>query len=117
MNVKLIGSTTHGNPVGYYALPVMNSYVFPVALKNVNSVGFDDFYQGFTVDKVQTDDLTRDLGDPSEACLKTALDYIKTGVLLSSPSASKVSAELQNANDKIAKERLKITVFEKPRGM
>ena len=117
MNVKLIGSTTHGKPVGYYALPVMNSYVFPVALKNVNSVGFDDFYQGFTVDKVQTDDLTRDLGDPSEACLKTALDYIKTGVLLSSPSASKVSAELQNANDKIAKERLKITVFEKPRGM
>ena len=117
MNVKLIGSTTHGKPVGYYALPVMNSYVFPVALKNVNSVGFDDFYQGFTVDKAQTDDLTRDLGDPSEACLKTALDYIKTGVLLSSPSASKVSAELQNANDKIARERLKVTVFEKPRGM
>ena len=117
MNVKLIGSTTHGKPVGYYALPVMNSYVFPVALKNVNSVGFDDFYQGFTVDKVQTDDLTRDLGDPSEACLKTALDYIKTGVLLSSPSASKVSAELQNANDKIARERLKVTVFEKPKGM
>ena len=95
----------------------MNSYVFPVALKNVNSVGFDDFYQGFTVDKAQTDDLTRDLGDPSEACLKTALDYIKTGVLLSSPSASKVSAELQNANDKIARERLKVTVFEKPKGM
>lgn len=117
MNVKLIGSTTHGKPVGYYALPTMNSYVFPVALKNVNSVGFDDFYQGFTVDKVQTDDLTRDLGDPSEACLKTALDYIKTGVLQSSPSASRVSVELQNANDRIAKERLKVMVFEKPKGM
>ena len=117
MNVKLIGSTTHGKPVGYYALPVMNSYVFPVALKNVNSAGFDDFYQGFTVDKVQTDDITRDLGDPAEACLKSALDYIRTGVLQSSPSASRVSAELQNANDKITKERLKITVFEKPRGM
>ena len=117
MNVKLIGSTTHGKPVGYYALPVMSSYVFPVALKNVNSAGFDDFYQGFTVDKVQTDDITRDLGDPAEACLKTALDYIKTGVLQSSPSASRMSAELQNANDKITKERLKVTVFEKPRGM
>ena len=117
MNVKLIGSTTHGKPVGYYALPVMNSYVFPVALKNVNSVGFDDFYQGFTVDKVQTDDITRDLGDPAEACLKTALDYIRTGVLQSSPSASRVSAELQNANDKITKERVKVMLFEKPRGM
>ena len=117
MNVKLIGNTTHGKPVGYYALPVMDSYVFPVALKNVNSVKFDNFYQGFAVDKVQTDDITRDLGDPSEACLKSALDYIKTGVLQSSPSASRVSASLQIANDRIAKERLKVTVFEKPRGM
>ena len=115
MNVKLIGSTTHGKPVGYYALPVMGNYVFPVAVKNVNSVGFDDFYQGFTVDKVQTDDITRDLGDPAEACLKTALDYIKTGVLQSSPSASRVSAELQNANDRITKDRLKITVFDLPK--
>lgn len=115
MTVKLIGNTTHGKPVGYYALPVMDSYVFPVALKNVNSVGFDNFYQGFTVDKVQTDDITRDLGDPSEACLKSALDYIRTGVLQSSPSASRVSAELQNANDRITKERLKVTVFELPK--
>ena len=114
MTVKLIGNTTHGKPVGYYALPVMDSYVFPVAVKNVNSVGFDDFYQGFSVDKIQTDDYTRDLGDPAEGCLKTALNYIQTGVLQSSPSASRLSAELQIANDKIAKERLKITVFEKP---
>jgi carboxyl-terminal processing protease len=115
MTVKLIGNTTHGKPVGYYALPVMDSYVFPVALKNVNSAGFDDFYQGFTVDKVQSDDITHDLGDPLESCLKTALDYIKTGVLQSSPSASRVSAELQIANDRIAKERLKVTVFELPK--
>jgi carboxyl-terminal processing protease len=117
MTVKLIGNTTHGKPVGYYALPVMDSYVFPVAIKNINSVGFFDFFQGFTVDKVQSDDITHDLGDPTEACLKSALDYIKTGVLQSSPSASRVSAELQIANDKIAKDRLKVTVFDKPRGM
>lgn len=117
MTVKLIGNTTHGKPVGYYALPVMDSYVFPVAVKNVNSVGFDDFYQGFTVDKIQTDDITRDLGDPLEACLKTALDYIRTGVLQSSQSAARVGASLQIANDKLTKERLKVTVFEKPRGM
>jgi carboxyl-terminal processing protease len=115
MTVKLIGNTTHGKPVGYYALPVMNSYVFPVAVKNVNSVGFDNFYQGFTVDKVQSDDITHDLGDPLESCLKTALDYIKTGVLQSSTSASRVSAELQIANDGMAKERLKVTVFELPK--
>ena len=117
MTVKLIGNTTHGKPVGYYALPVINSYVFPVALKNVNSVGFNDFFQGFSVDKVQSDDITHDLGDPQEACLKSALDYIKTGVLQSSPSAARVSANLQIANDKITKERMKITVFDLPKGM
>jgi C-terminal processing protease CtpA/Prc len=33
MNVKLIGATTHGKPVGYYGFPVMGNYVFPVAIK------------------------------------------------------------------------------------
>jgi carboxyl-terminal processing protease len=117
MTVKLIGNTTHGKPVGYYALPVMDSYVFPVAIKNVNSVGFNDFFQGFTVDKVQSDDYTHDLGDPLESCLKSALDYLRTGVLQSSPSAERVNATLQIANDRIAKERYKVTVLDKPRGM
>ena len=115
MNVKLIGSTTHGKPVGYYGFPVMGHYVFPVALKNVNSVGFFDFFEGFTPDKTQTDDLTRDIGDPEEACLKTALAYIRTGVLQSVPSAQRVSAELSLANEKIAKERMKVNVYELPR--
>ena len=117
MTVKLIGNTTHGKPVGYYAIPTMNSYVFPVAVKNVNSVEFSDFFEGFAVDKVQSDDITHDLGDPQEACLKSALDYIRTGVLQSSPSAQRISATLQNANDKITKERMKVTVFDLPRGM
>jgi hypothetical protein len=115
MNVKLIGSTTHGKPVGYYGFPVMDHYVFPVALKNVNSVDFFDFFEGLPVDKVQTDDLTRDIGDPEEACLKTALAYIKTGVLQSVPSSQRVSAELNLANEKIAKQRMKINVFELPK--
>jgi len=116
MTVKLIGGTTHGKPVGYYGFPTMTNYVFPVALKNVNSVGFYDFFTGFPVDKMQGDDLTHDLGDPQEACLKSALDYIRTGVLQSVSSSAKVDAALQIANDKITKERLKITVNELPKG-
>lgn len=117
MNVKLIGSTTHGKPVGYYGFPVMGNYVFPVALKNVNSAGFFDFFEGLPVDKIQTDDVTRDIGDPEEACLKTALAYIKTGVLQSVPSSQRVSAELKIANEQIGRDRVKITLFEKPKGM
>jgi carboxyl-terminal processing protease len=115
MNVKLIGSVSHGKPVGYYGFPVMGNYVFPVAIKNVNSVGFSDFFEGFTPDKTQTDDLTRDFGDPEEACLKTALNYIKTGILQSIPSAERTSSELNLANERIAKDRVKMTLFELPR--
>ncbi len=115
MNVKLIGSISHGKPVGYYGFPVMGNYIFPVAIKNVNLIGFGDFYEGFTPDKTQTDDVTRDFGDPEEACLKTALTYIKTGVLQSVPSAERTSAELNLANERIMKERVKMTLFELPK--
>jgi carboxyl-terminal processing protease len=118
MTVKLIGSTTHGKPVGYYGFPVMNSYVFPVALKNVNSVGNADFYEGFTVDKVQADDVTHDLGDPAESCLGIALNYIKTGILQSipdAPKAARMSAELLQANENLSKERPKVLLFDLPR--
>jgi carboxyl-terminal processing protease len=118
MTVKLIGSTTHGKPVGYYGFPVMNNYVFPVALKNVNSVGNADFYNGFTVDKVQADDYTHDLGDPAESCLAIALNYIKTGILQSipdAPKAARMSAELLQANENLSKDRPKILLFDVPR--
>jgi carboxyl-terminal processing protease len=117
MTVKLIGSTTHGKPVGYYGFPVMNNYVFPVALKNVNSVGNADFYDGFTVDKVQADDYTHDLGDPEEGCLKVALNYIKTGVLQSVdvPKSARMSAELLQANENLSKDRPKVLLFDVPR--
>jgi carboxyl-terminal processing protease len=117
MTVKLIGSTTHGKPVGYYGFPVMNSYVFPVALKNVNSVGNADFYEGFTVDKVQADDYTHDLGDPEESCLKVALNYIKTGILQSvdAPKSARMSAELLQVNESLSKDRPKVLLFDLPR--
>ncbi len=115
MNVKLIGNTTHGKPVGYYAIPTMNYYTFPVAFKNVNASGTGDFYEGFTPDKLQIDDITHDLGDVNEACLSTALNYLKTGVLQGSRQVARISAEMENYNAKIAKERLKITVNDLPK--
>ena len=117
MNVKLVGSTTHGKPVGYYGFPVMGNYVFPVALKNVNSVDFFDFFEGLPVDKVQADDFTRDLGDPEEGCLKVALNYIRTGVLQSvdTPKSARMSADLLQANESLSKERMKILLFDLPK--
>lgn len=115
MTVKLIGNATHGKPVGYYAIPTMDYYAFPVAFRNVNSAGTGDFYEGFAVDKVQTDDFTKDLGDADEACLKSALEYYRTGVLQSTPQSARVSAEVELLNTKITKDRLKLTVYDLPK--
>lgn len=115
MNVKLIGNTTHGKPVGYYAMPTMNYYAFPVAFRNVNANGTGDFYEGFTPDRVQTDDVTHDLGDANEACLSTALNYFSTGILQGGTQSARVSAEIENYNTKISKDRLKITVNNLPK--
>jgi carboxyl-terminal processing protease len=117
MNVKLVGSTTHGKPVGYYGFPVMGHYVFPVAIKNVNSANFFDFFEGFPVDKVQADDLTHDIGDPEEGCLKVALNYIRTGILQSvdTPQSARMSAELSQINEQLSKDRPKVLLYDLPR--
>ena len=110
MNVKLIGGTTHGKPVGYYALPTMDYYTFPVAFRNMNSVGYSDFFAGFTPDKMQTDDVSHELGDPAELCLSTALAYYRTGILASIPSAARVDASLEKASESLNKERLHLLI-------
>ena len=79
MEVKIIGSNTHGKPVGFPIINVMNYVVAPVAFKTVNSLGEADYYDGFKPDFPEADDLTKNFGDPNELCLKTALDYLKTG--------------------------------------
>lgn len=89
MEVKLIGSKTHGKPFGFFAIPIGDNYIFPIAFKNVNADGYGDYYDGLPVDIKAEDDLTHDFGDVEESCLKTALHYINTGKKL----------QLKNNND------------------
>ncbi|MBC7921565.1 MAG: hypothetical protein H7Z75_10820 [Ferruginibacter sp.] len=89
VNVKLIGETTVGKPVGFPVIPIrmsasdpsQNYVVAPVAFQNVNADNFGDYFDGIAVDKTVADDLTRDFGDASEACLSAALQYLDTGNL------------------------------------
>jgi C-terminal processing protease CtpA/Prc len=78
MDVKLIGSQTHGKPFGFFAIPIGDNYIFPIAFKNVNADGYGDYYDGLPVDIKVEDDLTHDFGDAEESCLKTVLHFIKT---------------------------------------
>ena len=87
LDVKLVGSQTHGKPVGMYAFSTdqqtnfahIGKIVAPVTFKGVNADGYGDYYEGIPVDAPRTDDLTHRFGDPEESCLSEALFYIENG--------------------------------------
>jgi carboxyl-terminal processing protease len=97
-DIKIVGSASHGKPVGFPVIPVMNYVVAPVAFKTINSKGEADYYEGFTPDYPETDDLSHTFGDPQERCLKTALEYIKTGKVTTSSSKSARMAAIEAQN-------------------
>ncbi len=106
MDVKIVGTPSHGKPVGFPVIPVMDYVVAPVAFKTVNSAGEADYYTGFKPDFPEEDDLTKNFGDPNEKCLKVALEYLKTGkVITNSTKSARINASInmETWNDKLPK--------------
>jgi len=83
LNMKLIGSTTHGKPVGMNIEgdTKLNIAVAPICFRNVNSQGYSDFFDGIPVDFAVKDNVTQDWGNTSDACLNAALNYISLGAI------------------------------------
>jgi len=79
MDVKLIGDTTYGKPVGFFPIPIFNYDIYPISFKTVNSAGNADYYTGFAPDKLVSDGVNKNWGDASEPSLAAALRYISTG--------------------------------------
>jgi carboxyl-terminal processing protease len=81
-NIALIGANTSGKPVGQIGLdqPSCDDRLRVVAFstQNANNGGF--YYNGLAANMPVTcsarDDITRPLGDASEASVRTALDFI-----------------------------------------
>ncbi len=93
MEVNLVGTPTNGKPVGMYVLEYRNQdyAAFPVCFKYTNAQNTGDFYDGLQPDILVNDDLTRDFGDPDEAMLNAAIDYITSGAVVT--MAKKSTAE------------------------
>ena len=91
MDVKLIGDTTYGKPVGFFPIPIFNFDIYPISFKTVNSAGNADYYTGFAPDNLSSDGVNKNWGDISEPSLAAALRYISTG------SFARVAAESQNS--------------------
>ncbi|GGB50142.1 S41 family peptidase [Blastomonas aquatica] len=97
-NLALIGGNTFGKPVGQIALDrsACDDRVRVVAFRSVNARGQGDYFNGLAstlnVTCQAPDDLTRPLGDPQEASIRGALDFLAgrscTAIALSGSSGS-----------------------------
>ncbi|MFT3934296.1 MAG: S41 family peptidase [Chitinophagaceae bacterium] len=79
MDVKLVGDTTYGKPVGFFPISIFDYAIYPISFKTVNSVGSAEYYDGFVPDKLTADGVNRSWGDVDEPSLSAALRYIATG--------------------------------------
>ena len=77
--VTLVGDTTYGKPVGQYGFDFCDKTLFPVAFETRNARGDGNFYGGIPADCAAGDDLDHEIGDPEEASLAEALEYLRTG--------------------------------------
>jgi C-terminal processing protease CtpA/Prc len=81
-NMALVGSNTYGKPVGQIALdrPECDDRLRAIALKVENANHQGEYFTGLasTVPKScrASDDISHQLGDPDEAMVRTALDFL-----------------------------------------
>ena len=81
-NIALIGSNTFGKPVGQGAFDrsACDDRLRVIAFRTVNADGNGDYYGGLASVMPATceasDDYSKQLGDPTESSIKTALDYL-----------------------------------------
>lgn len=110
LEVVLIGQATCGKPYGTYPADNCGTTYFSTQFRGVNNLGFGDYADGFIPDPSPSepfevigcaveDDFSRALGDPEEAMLATALNYIESntcgsaGLRISQTSKTNRSAE------------------------
>lgn len=79
MDVKLIGDTTYGKPVGFFPIPIYDFDIYPISFKTVNSAGSADYYFGFAPNNLSADGVDKNWGDVNEPSLAAALKFISTG--------------------------------------
>jgi C-terminal processing protease CtpA/Prc len=79
MPVTVVGDTTFGKPVGQYGFDFCDRTIFPVAFQTRNARGEGDYFAGIPADCAAGDDLDHELGDPDEASLNEALEFLRTG--------------------------------------
>jgi hypothetical protein len=102
VNAALVGSNSYGKPVGQIGLDLAacDDRIRVVAFAKENAAGQGDYFSGLAGTMRTTcaaaDDITRPLGDPQEASLRAALDFVAgrscTPIALAQSAQSTASA-------------------------
>ncbi|WP_437600118.1 S41 family peptidase [Sorangium sp. So ce590] len=79
MDVQIVGSTTHGKPVGMHGWSYCDKSLHPISFRVLNAKDEGDFYEGFAPDCAAVETLDAELGDTGEACLAEALHLLEHG--------------------------------------
>jgi C-terminal processing protease CtpA/Prc len=79
MDVKVVGDTTYGKPVGQYGFDFCEKVLYPVAFLVTNARGEADYFGGIPADCAAADDVDHPLASPQEASLAEALFVVRNG--------------------------------------
>jgi carboxyl-terminal processing protease len=79
MDVKVVGDTTLGKPVGQYGFDFCEKVLYPVSFLVTNALGQADYFNGIPADCAAADDVDHPLADPGEASLAEALYVVRSG--------------------------------------
>ncbi|MCC8407471.1 hypothetical protein LJ707_00915 [Mucilaginibacter sp. UR6-1] len=89
LDVKIVGETSYGKPVGFFAIPINKYELYIPEFETRNSAGNANYYTGMKPGSSLypgaeiDDDVAKDFGDATEGCTQAALSYITTGDFLS----------------------------------
>ena len=93
VEVILIGATTCGKPYAFLPTDNCGTTYYSIQFTGRNDKGEGDFINGFAPTCAATDDLTKQLGDPTEKQLAAALTRRSTGVC--APASAEAVAKAQ----------------------
>jgi C-terminal processing protease CtpA/Prc len=79
MDVKVVGDTTYGKPVGQYGFDFCEKVLYPVSFLVANARGEADYFNGIPADCAAGDDVDHALASPQEASLAEALYVVRNG--------------------------------------
>jgi carboxyl-terminal processing protease len=114
MNVQLLGTTTYGKPVGFFAIPIGTYQLYIPEFSTLNSASQGGYYTGMVPGSadypgyVAADDVSKDFGDPTEGLLAHALSYVSVGTyaipqqqVQSVSGLNSLAAQQQSLNGKL----------------